>query len=162
MTLIFTSVFLRNIKTNFIYYWLCYLWPYLWAMSLSSLVRTLASEVIPATLQAISLEKKTRQLLISREDVCQEYFTSFIVIFVVVFRLFFFFFLSRAAPTAYGGYQAKGQIRAVAASLHPSHSSARFKFICNLHHILWRRQILNPLIKVKDQTHVLMDTSQVC
>ena len=38
---------------------------------------------------------------------------------------FFFFCLfafSRADPVAYGGSQARGQIRAVAASLHHSHS----------------------------------------
>ena len=41
---------------------------------------------------------------------------------------FFFFFclfaFSRAAPTAYGGSQARGPIRAVAAGLHQSHSNA--------------------------------------
>ena len=38
-----------------------------------------------------------------------------------------FFFLSffRAAPTAYGGSQARGPIRAVSASLRHSHSDAR-------------------------------------
>ena len=39
---------------------------------------------------------------------------------------FFFFFclfaFSRAAPTAYGGYQAKGPTRAAAAGLHHNHS----------------------------------------
>ena len=43
----------------------------------------------------------------------------------------FFFFsvfcLSRAAPVAYGGYQARGPIRAVAASLRQSHSNAESK-----------------------------------
>ena len=42
---------------------------------------------------------------------------------------FFFFFwsfcLSRAAPAAYGGSQARGPIGAVAAGLHQSHSHAR-------------------------------------
>ena len=33
--------------------------------------------------------------------------------------------------------------------------------ICDLHHSLWQRWILNPLGKAKDRTHVLMDTSQV-
>ena len=42
---------------------------------------------------------------------------------------FFFFKLFRAAPTAYGGSQARGLIRATTASLH--HSSRQ-------------RQILNP------------------
>jgi len=36
------------------------------------------------------------------------------------FDLFFFFL--RATPTAYGGSQARGQIGAVAASLHHNHS----------------------------------------
>ena len=33
--------------------------------------------------------------------------------------------------------------------------------ICNLHHSLQQHQILNPLRKVRDQTHILMDTSLV-
>ena len=41
------------------------------------------------------------------------------------FLVFFFFFLSfsRAAPVAYGGSQARGLIRAVAAGLRQSHSN---------------------------------------
>ena len=38
--------------------------------------------------------------------------------------LFFFFCLFRAAPAAYVSFQARGQIKAVAASLHDSHSKA--------------------------------------
>ena len=30
--------------------------------------------------------------------------------------------------------------------------------ICNLYHSLW---ILNPLIGIRDQTHILMDTSRI-
>jgi len=30
-----------------------------------------------------------------------------------------------------------------------------------LHHSAWQCQILNPLSEARDQTHVLMDTSQV-
>ena len=43
-----------------------------------------------------------------------------------VFFFFFFglFAISWAAPTAYGGSQARGQIRAVAPSLSQSHSKA--------------------------------------
>ena len=49
---------------------------------------------------------------------------------LALFLFFFFFFLfffasSRAAPTAYGGSQARGQIGAVAAGLHHSHSHTR-------------------------------------
>ena len=38
--------------------------------------------------------------------------------------MIFFFAFFRAAPLAYGGFQARGLIRAVAASLHQSHSNA--------------------------------------
>ena len=38
---------------------------------------------------------------------------------------FFFFAFFRAAPTAYGGSLARGQIEATAAGLHHSHSNAR-------------------------------------
>ena len=38
---------------------------------------------------------------------------------------FFFFFFSGLPPTAYGGSQARGQIRAVGAGLHHSHSNTR-------------------------------------
>ena len=33
--------------------------------------------------------------------------------------------------------------------------------ICNLHHSLQQSQILNPLSKVRNRTHILMDTSWV-
>ena len=35
-------------------------------------------------------------------------------------------------------------------------------FICNLHHSSWQHQILNTLSEARDQTHILMDPSQVC
>ena len=34
--------------------------------------------------------------------------------------------------------------------------------VCDLHHNSLHRWILNPLSGARDQTHVLMDTSQVC
>ena len=34
--------------------------------------------------------------------------------------------------------------------------------ICSLHHSSQQHQVLNPLSKAWDQTHVLMDTSRVC
>ena len=34
--------------------------------------------------------------------------------------------------------------------------------IYNLHCSSWQCQVLNPLSKARDQTHVMMDTSQVC
>ena len=33
--------------------------------------------------------------------------------------------------------------------------------VCDLHHSLWKRQILNPLSKARDQTHILTDNNQV-
>ena len=75
---------------------------------------------------------------------------------------FYFSLLFRAAPAAYRGSQARGQIRAVAASLHQSHSSTDVSLVCNLHHSSRQRQILSPLSKAGDQTCVLMDASQIC
>ena len=60
--------------------------------------------------------------------------------------LFFFFCLFRATPVAYGSFQARGRIRAAAASLH--HSSQQ----C---------QILDQLSEPRDQICVLMITNQV-
>ena len=61
-------------------------------------------------------------------------------VFVFVFCFF------RAAPTAYGGSQASGQIGATAAGLHHSHSNAR---------------ALTHWVEARDRTCVLMDTSQI-
>ena len=46
-----------------------------------------------------------------------------LVTYLLIQTLFFFGF--RAAPTAYGGSQARGPTRAAAAGLHHSHSHAR-------------------------------------
>ena len=48
---------------------------------------------------------------------------GFLFSFVLVF-VFCLFAFSRAAPTAYGGSQARGQIGATAAGLHHSHNNA--------------------------------------
>ena len=53
---------------------------------------------------------------------------------------FFFFLLIRATPATYGGSQVRGQIGAIAASLHHRHSTAGY----DLHHSSWQHQILNP------------------
>ena len=34
-------------------------------------------------------------------------------------------------------------------------------YICDLHHSLWQRWILNPLNKARDQTHILMVLSWI-
>ena len=55
-------------------------------------------------------------------EVLYVYYLFFLFFFLSFF--FFFFLLFRAAPTAYGSSQARGRIRAVAVSLHHSHSNA--------------------------------------
>ena len=61
---------------------------------------------------------------------------------------------------AYGGSQARGQIGAVAASLHHSHSNSGSEQ--PIYHSSWQRQILNPLSESRDRTCVFMDASQIC
>ena len=63
--------------------------------------------------------------------------------------------------TYVGSPQATGQIGATAAGLPHSHSKGDPSCICNLHCSSRQHQISNPLSEARDQTHVLMDTSQV-
>ena len=58
---------------------------------------------------------------------------------------------------AYGGSQARGQIRTVAVSINHSHSNAKSKPCLQSTPQL----ILCPLLKARDQTRVLMDTSGI-
>ena len=48
----------------------------------------------------------------------------------------------------------------------PAYTSATampaLSHICNLHQSSQQCQILNPLSESRDQSHILMDTSQVC
>ena len=52
-------------------------------------------------------------------------FMNFSNIVNLIKMQFFFFGLFRAAPEAHGGSQARGLIRATAASLHQSHINSR-------------------------------------
>ena len=61
--------------------------------------------------------------------------------------MYLFILLLRAIPVVHGGSQAKGQIRAMTASLH--HSSQQ-------------HQILNPLIEGRDRTCNLMVPRWIC
>ena len=47
-----------------------------------------------------------------------------VMMIMMVMMMIGFFVFFRAAPTAYGGSLARGQIRAVATGLHHSHSNA--------------------------------------
>ena len=76
--------------------------------------------------------------------------------------LFFVFCLLSATSEAYGGSQlgVKSELQL------PAYTTATAmpdpSLVCDLHHCLRQRQILNPLRKARDQTCVLMDTSRVC
>ena len=73
--------------------------------------------------------------------------------------LFFLFF--RATPTAYGGSQATGWIKAVASGLRNSHSNARSELHLWPTPQLTASQILNPLSEARDWTCVLTGASQI-
>ena len=62
---------------------------------------------------------------------------------------------------AYGGSQARGQIRAVATGLHHSHNNLESELRLQFTLQLTERQILNPLSEAGDWTCVLMDASQI-
>ena len=56
--------------------------------------------------------------------------------YIIPFFVFFFWSLVfRATPMAYGGSQARGRIRATAASLHPATAMPDLNLVCNLYHI---------------------------
>ena len=71
---------------------------------------------------------------------------------------FFFFCLFRAALAAYGSSQARVKLEAYATAT----AIQDLSHICYLHHSWQQCWILNPLSRARDQTCVLMDTSQVC
>ena len=70
------------------------------------------------------------------------------------FYFFFFFVLSRAAPTAYGGSQARSLIWAVAAGLHHSHSNVGYMAAHG--NSSQQCRILNPPSEARDLTCTLM------
>ena len=78
-----------------------------------------------------------------------------------IYTLEFFFFLFRATGAAYGSSQARGQIRGAAATYTTATAMLDPSHICNLCRRLQQCQIFNPLIEARDQTHILIDTSQV-
>ena len=62
---------------------------------------------------------------------------------------------------AYGGSQARGRIRAAAASLHHSHKHGELSRVCDLQYNSQQCRVLNPRSEARDQTFILMDISQV-
>jgi len=79
----------------------------------------------------MALKSQKKKKKIYTEYLYTHYRSSAISIsFLFLFFFFFFFFLfaiSWAAPSAYGGSQARGHIGAVATSLRQSHSSVGSK-----------------------------------
>ena len=91
--------------------------------------------------------------------------------FLLVEKLLFFprqllryiyisFFFLRATPVAYGGFQARDPLGAVAANAKATAMQGP-SCVCNLHHSSQQYQILNPLSKARDQTCILMGASQI-
>ena len=85
-------------------------------------------------------------------------------LFIYLFFIFGFC-LFRAAPVAYGGSQARGQIGvqppAYATATATATAMPDLSCVCDLHHSSWQCQVLNPLREARDQTRILMDPSQV-
>ena len=76
-------------------------------------------------------------------------------------RSTFFFFLCRAAPVAYGSSQIRVKLELQLLAYTTATATQDLSYACNLHHSSWQHWILNPLSEARDQTHILMDTSQV-
>ena len=76
------------------------------------------------------------------------------------FSIFLFLLLLfRAAPAAYGGSQARGQIGTAAASLH--HSQSHSGSVQHLWPPPGQHQVLDPLSEARDWTHNLMVSSWI-
>ena len=71
-------------------------------------------------------------------------------------------FLFRVTPTAYESSQAKGWIRAAAASCRVLPATQDLSRVCDLHHRSQQRRILNPLSEARDWTYVPMDACEIC
>ena len=80
---------------------------------------------------------------------------NLVVVVVVVFCPF------KPTPMAYGGSQARGLIGAIAASLCQSPATPDPSLVCDLHHSLQQRWILNPPSKTRNWTHNHIVPSQI-
>ena len=88
----------------------------------------------------------------------------FLLLMVALALLFFYFYfcLFRVTPVAYRGSQARDWIRAGASGLHHAPAMPDPSRICDVHHSTRQRWILNELSEARDQTCILVDTSQIC
>ena len=63
--------------------------------------------------------------------------------------------------TTYGGSQARGLIEAAELAYTIATALHDLRRVCDLHHSSWQHWIHSPLSDARDQTCILMDTSQV-
>ena len=90
------------------------------------------------------------------------HFLNWIICFILFyFILYYYFLLFRAALVAYGNSQARGLIRARAASLHHSHSYAGSEPHLWPTLKLMAMRISGPLSEARDGALILMNTSQI-
>ena len=80
---------------------------------------------------------------------------------VMHFYFILFYYLFRAAPTGYGGFQARDRIGVIALAYTTATATPDPSCVFNLYHSSQQRRILNPLSEVRDQTCTLMDPSQI-
>ena len=73
---------------------------------------------------------------------------------IILFYFIFVFCLSRGTPMAYEGSQTRGQMGAGATAYITATATWDPSCVFNLHHSSQQGQILNPLRKAKDQTHI--------
>ena len=103
-------------------------------------------------------------------EVCSLY-TFFEVLIIRGYRILsilnaFWMFLRgvvfRATPMAYGGFQARGWIRAIGAGLHHGHSNTTSEPWLQPTPQLTATMDTCPTSETRDRTCVLMDTNQIC
>ena len=78
---------------------------------------------------------------------------------MILTNTIFFLLLFRAAPTAYGSSQARGQMNwshSCLLAYTTATATWDLSHVCNLHHCSWQHQILKPLSGARDQTRILM------
>ena len=85
-----------------------------------------------------------------------------IYIYILLSTFIYLFSLFKAALVSYDTSQPRGQIGAAAAGLHHSHNNSHARFKPHMWPTpqLTECQILNPLRRARDPTHILTDTSQ--
>ena len=74
--------------------------------------------------------------------------------------ILFYFLLFRAAPVAHGSSPASSSKLELQLQAYTTAWAMRdLSCVCDLHHSSQQCQISDPQSEVKDQTHILMDTS---